>query len=144
LLARAARHFGDLHGIRAAIWGLSFKPNTDDMREAPAVELIEGLLGKGAEVTAFDPVASTAARRVFRERIRIAERPYDAVEGADALFVMTEWNEFRHPDFVRMRALMRRPVIFDGRNVYAPARLRALGFTHHGIGRGHAADSRPD
>ena len=136
LVAKAVKHFGpDLSGKSFAVWGLAFKPKTDDMREAPSVEVIEGLLGKGAKVKAFDPVATSTARRALNDRVTFVERPYDALEGVDALFVVTEWNEFRHPDFARMKTLMKSPVIFDGRNVYSPAKMRELGFTYFGIGR---------
>jgi UDPglucose 6-dehydrogenase len=136
LVHKALKHFGgSLAGRTFGVWGLAFKPKTDDMREAPAIEVIEGLLGKGAKVVVHDPVASQVAKRYFGDRVRFAEVPYEVLEGADALFVVTEWNEFRHPDFGRMKALMKTPVIFDGRNVYDPARLRELGFTYHGIGR---------
>lgn len=135
LLTKALKHYGDLKGLTFAVWGLAFKPRTDDLREAPAIELIEGLLGKGARVQAFDPVAGQRARRLLGDQVRVAEHMYDAVEGADGLFIVTEWNEFRHPDLERVRALMRQPVLFDGRNVYAPARMRALGFTYFGVGR---------
>jgi UDPglucose 6-dehydrogenase len=135
LVQKALKHFGSLEGRTFAVWGLAFKPKTDDMREAPSVEVIEGLLAKGARVAAHDPVAERTARRVFGERIRYTDVPYEALEGADALFVVTEWNEFRHPDFERMKALMKSPVIFDGRNIYDPARMRELGFTYMGLGR---------
>lgn len=136
LLHKALKHFGgSLDGRSFAVWGLAFKPKTDDMREAPSIELIEGLLGKGAQVVAHDPVAERNARRVFGDRIRYASVPYDALEGVDALFIVTEWNEFRRPDFERMKTLMRQPIIFDGRNIYDPSRMRALGFTYVGIGR---------
>ncbi len=136
LLRKALRHFdNDLAGRTFAVWGLAFKPKTDDMREAPAIALIEGLLGKGARVVAHDPVAEESARRVFGDRIAYADVPYGALEGAEALFVVTEWNEFRRPDFDRMKALMKSPVIFDGRNVYDPRKMRERGFTYFGIGR---------
>ncbi|HYI00942.1 UDP-glucose/GDP-mannose dehydrogenase family protein [Hyalangium sp.] len=136
LVNKALKHFGgSLAGRTFGVWGLSFKPKTDDMREAPSIEVIEGLLGKGAQVVAHDPVADRSARRYFGERIRYAALPYEALEGVDALFIVTEWNEFRHPDFERMKALMKTPVIFDGRNIYDPARMRELGFTYQGIGR---------
>jgi UDPglucose 6-dehydrogenase len=136
LVAKALKHFGgSLEGRTLGVWGLSFKPKTDDMREAPSLEVIEGLLGKGAQVVAHDPVAGQGARRYFGSRIRYAVRPYEALEGVDALCIVTEWNEFRHPDFERMKALMKTPVIFDGRNIYDPTRMRELGFTYHGIGR---------
>jgi UDPglucose 6-dehydrogenase len=132
---RAQRHFGDLAGRTFGVWGLAFKPRTDDMREAPSIEVIEGLLGKGARVQAFDPVAHERARALLGDRVRLAPGPYEAIEGADALFVVTEWSEFRTPDFERMKALMREPVVFDGRNVFEPAEMRALGFRYYGIGR---------
>ncbi|ADO69405.1 UDP-glucose dehydrogenase family protein [Stigmatella aurantiaca] len=136
LVTKALKHFGgSLAGRTFGVWGLSFKPKTDDMREAPSLEVIEGLLGKGAQVVAHDPVAERGARRYFGERIRYAALPYDALEGVDALCIVTEWNEFRHPDFERMKALMKTPVILDGRNIYDPERMRELGFTYLGIGR---------
>ncbi|QRK12723.1 UDP-glucose/GDP-mannose dehydrogenase family protein [Archangium violaceum] len=135
LVQKALKHFGSLEGRSFAVWGLAFKPKTDDMREAPSVEVIEGLLAKGAKVSAHDPVAEHTARRVLGDRIRYTNVPYEALEGADALFVVTEWNEFRHPDFERMKALMKTPVIFDGRNIYDPDRMRDMGFTYMGLGR---------
>ncbi len=136
LVNKAVKHFGaDLSGKTFAVWGLAFKPKTDDMREAPSVEVIEGLLGKGAKVRAFDPVAMDAAKRVLGPRVTFTPHAYDALEGVDGLFVVTEWNDFRHPDFARMKQLMKQPVVFDGRNVYAPGKLRELGFTYFGIGR---------
>ncbi|MBI3181700.1 MAG: UDP-glucose/GDP-mannose dehydrogenase family protein [Myxococcales bacterium] len=135
LLQKAARHFGELAGRTFAVWGLAFKPKTDDMREAPSVELIEGLLGKGAKVQAHDPVAEKVARRNFGDRVAYGDTPYDVLPGAEALFLVTEWNEFRHPDFERMKSLMKSPVVFDGRNVFDPARMREKGFTYYAIGR---------
>jgi len=136
LVNKALKHFGgSVSGKHFAVWGLAFKPKTDDMREAPAIEVIEGLVGKGATVSAHDPVSEKVARRYFGDRIRYATTPYEAIEGADALFVVTEWNEFRHPDFDRMRATMKTPVVFDGRNLYDPVRMREKGFSYHGIGR---------
>ncbi|ACL64530.1 nucleotide sugar dehydrogenase [Anaeromyxobacter dehalogenans 2CP-1] len=135
LLSRAVRHFGDLAGRVFGVWGLAFKPRTDDMREAPSVEVIEGLLGKGARVQAYDPVAMERARRRFGERVTFAPGPYEALEGADALFVVTEWSEFRNPDFDRMKALLRAPVVFDGRNVFDPEEMREQGFSYFCVGR---------
>jgi UDPglucose 6-dehydrogenase len=135
LLAKALKHFGDVADKTFAVWGLSFKPKTDDMREAPSVELIEGLLGKGAKVQCHDPVAAKVAQRYFGNRVLYAPTNYAAVEGADALFLVTEWNEFRRPDFKRLKSLMKTPVIFDGRNVFEPAQMREEGFTYYGIGR---------
>jgi UDPglucose 6-dehydrogenase len=136
LLAKALKHYGDLSNRTFAVWGLAFKPKTDDMREAPSVELIEGLLGKGARVQCHDPVATEVAQRYFGDRVLYAPTSYDAAEGADGLFLVTEWNEFRHPDMKRLKALMKSPVIFDGRNVFDPRRVRDEGFTYFGIGRG--------
>jgi UDPglucose 6-dehydrogenase len=106
------------------------------MREAPSIALVEGLLGAGARVQAHDPVSHGTARRVFGERITYAPTPYAALEGADALFVVTEWMDFRFPDFGRMRGPMRAPVVFDGRNPWEPGKMRERGFTYYGIGRG--------
>ena len=135
LVVKAAKHFSDLSGRTFAVWGLAFKPNTDDMREAPAIEVIEGLLGKGAKLQVHDPIAQEVARRRFHDRVKYCETPYDALPGAEALFVITEWNAFRRPDFARMKSLMKTPVVFDGRNIFDPARMRELGFTYFGIGR---------
>ncbi|HLS47720.1 MAG TPA: UDP-glucose/GDP-mannose dehydrogenase family protein, partial [Gemmatimonadales bacterium] len=127
---------GRLHGAAIAIWGLAFKAETDDVRESPAVPLIEGLLSAGAEVRAHDPKAVASARRVFGDRVRFDADPYDAAAGADALVVVTEWLMYRTPDFVRLKSSLRRPLILDGRNLYDPERLAAAGFEYHGIGRG--------
>ncbi len=135
LVAKAVKHFGDLGHKVCAVWGLAFKPQTDDMREAPSIDVIEGLLGKGAQVKACDPVAEGSARRLFGDRVALCTSPYDALEGADALFVVTEWNEFRRPDFGRMKRLMRTPVVFDGRNIFDPAAMRERGFVYYGMGR---------
>ncbi len=135
LVARITAHLGGLAGKVVAVWGLAFKPRTDDMREAPALAVIEGLLAGGASVRAYDPKAGAVARRVLDDRITLCSRSYEAVEGADALAVITEWNEFREPDFKRIKSLMRRPAIFDGRNIYHPPALRELGFHYEGIGR---------
>lgn len=136
LIEKVKRHFGPkLSGLTFAVWGLAFKPRTDDMRDAPAIPVIEGLLGGGARVQAFDPEAMEEARKIFGDRIQYTHRNYDALHGAAALIIMTEWNEFRRPDFERMRHLLAQPVIFDGRNVYDPADVRKLGFTYYSIGR---------
>jgi UDPglucose 6-dehydrogenase len=135
LLWKALRHFGDLAGKTFAVWGLAFKPNTDDMRGAPSVELIEGLIGKGARVQCHDPIAMVPAWRHFGDRVLYAPSCYDAAEGADGLFLVTEWNEFRRPDFKHLRQVMRGAVIFDGRNIFKPQEVREEGFTYYGIGR---------
>jgi UDPglucose 6-dehydrogenase len=130
---------GDLKGKRVAVWGLSFKPNTDDMREAPSLVLIEALLDAGAAVVAHDPVAVPETRRRLGARITYAESGYDAVDGADALVVVTDWNEYRHPDFGRIKRMLRAPVLVDGRNLYDARKMRMLGFTYDSIGRGVVA-----
>jgi UDPglucose 6-dehydrogenase len=136
LVEKAVRHFGeDLEGLRFAVWGLSFKPNTDDMREASAVTVIRGLIDRGAEVSAFDPKAMENARHILGDSVEYAESNYAALEGADALMLVTEWTEFREPDFQRMKSLMGQPVVFDGRNIFNPGKLRGMGFTYYGIGR---------
>jgi UDPglucose 6-dehydrogenase len=135
LISKMRTHFGNLKGKTVAVWGLAFKPRTDDMREAPSVPLIEGLLNGGARVQAYDPEAMPVAKSIFGSRISFASGNYDALKGADCLAVITEWNEFRHPDFGRMRSLMSSPVVFDGRNIYDPAQMRQHGFTYYSIGR---------
>jgi len=136
LLKRLDAHFGrSLKGKTIAVWGLAFKPRTDDMREAPAIPIIEGLLARGAKVRAYDPEARDVARRLFGKRIYLARSSYDALTDADALLVVTEWNEFREPDFRKMKRLLRQPVIFDGRNLYEPSQIRDLGFSYTSIGR---------
>lgn len=135
LLPRLRSFLGTLEGKVVAVWGLAFKPRTDDLREAPALALIEAILKEGGAVRAYDPKALSAARRDLQGRITFTTRSYDAVEGADALVVATEWNEFREPDFARIRERMRRPAIFDGRNIYNPATVREHGFHYEGIGR---------
>jgi UDPglucose 6-dehydrogenase len=138
LLRKLEHHFGgpaSLKGKRFAVWGLSFKPRTDDMREAPSVPLIGGLLAAGAAVQAFDPEAMKVARGIFGSKITYAGNSYAALTGADALIIVTEWNEFREPDFGRIKKLLRAPVIFDGRNIYSPDQMRAHGFTYYSIGR---------
>jgi UDPglucose 6-dehydrogenase len=132
---RMERVLGPLKGKTIAVWGLAFKPRTDDMREAPAITVVNRLLGLGARVQAFDPQAERVARGIFGSRVQLADTAYDALKGADALAIITEWNEFREPDFDRMRKLMRAPIIFDGRNLYKPAQMKALGFTYVSVGR---------
>ncbi|MBW8868696.1 MAG: UDP-glucose/GDP-mannose dehydrogenase family protein, partial [Acidobacteria bacterium] len=118
-----------------AVWGLAFKPRTDDMREAPAVPIIKGLLARGAKVVAYDPEATKVAKGIFGSKITYAKHAYAALKGADALLIVTEWNEFREPDFGKMKKLMREPLILDGRNIYQPSAVRAAGFTYGSIGR---------
>jgi UDPglucose 6-dehydrogenase len=136
LFEKVSEHFdGALRDRCLAVWGLSFKPRTDDMREAPAVTLIEALLEAGARVQAHDPVALDVARRIFGDRIGYHDVSYDALRDADAALIVTEWPEFKQPDFARMKALMREPVIFDGRNLYELGSMRGLGFTYYAVGR---------
>jgi UDPglucose 6-dehydrogenase len=136
LLPMLEREYGQsFRGLRLAIWGLAFKPRTDDVREAPALVIAEELLRRGAEVACHDPEAVESARRVLGDRVKYAAGPYDALAGADGLLLVTEWNAYRRPDFVRMKGMMRRPAIFDGRNIYDPQRLAERGFTCYGIGR---------
>jgi UDPglucose 6-dehydrogenase len=138
LFDKARKAFGSLAGKRFGMWGLAFKPKTDDMREAPALTLIQLLTGAGAEVAAHDPVAAEVASRLVGSHVKLVGEPYAAAEGADALFLVTEWNEFRSPDFERLKRLMRGSVLFDGRNVWDAAKARAAGFTYHGVGRADA------
>ena len=136
LVERIREHFGgSLEGRKIAVWGLAFKPNTDDVREAPSHIIIRGLLEAGAEISAFDPEAVETTRAVLGDVIDYATDQYEPLEHADALVVCTEWNEFRRPDFGRMQSLLNQPLIFDGRNVYDPKRMAELGFHYHSIGR---------
>ena len=135
LVDKMEAHFGGLKGRTIALWGLAFKPKTDDMREAPAITIVNRLLARGAAVRAYDPEAMRTARGLFGSRITLCEKSYDALVNADALAIVTEWNEFREPDFDRMRKLLKEPVVFDGRNIYSPEHMRALGFTYFSIGR---------
>ena len=138
LVEKVKQHFGaKLSGFTFAVWGLAFKPRTDDMRDAPAITVIDSLIEAGAAVHAYDPEATEEAKKIFGGRVRYAHRNYDALDGAAALLVLTEWNEFRRPDFGRIKRLLQRPVIFDGRNIYDPVDLAKLGFTYYSIGRKH-------
>ncbi|CAN5675295.1 UDP-glucose/GDP-mannose dehydrogenase family protein [soil metagenome] len=130
-----ARYPDGLQGRRIGVWGLSFKPDTDDMREAPSLVVVEGLLARGARIRAHDPEALTSARAVFGDRIEYVDTNYAAIIEADALVIITEWRQYRVPDFRRIHDTMRQPVIFDGRNLYDPARLRELGFEYTSVGR---------
>jgi UDPglucose 6-dehydrogenase len=138
LPAKIARRFGaDLAGRRFALWGLAFKPNTDDMREAPSRVLIADLLARGAAVCAYDPAAMPEARAIYagEARVAFAESPVAAAAGADALVIVTEWKEFRSPDFDGLKGRLKQPVIFDGRNLYDPELVRSAGFEYFPIGR---------
>jgi UDPglucose 6-dehydrogenase len=126
----------DVRGAHIAVWGLAFKPQTDDMREAPALTLIDDVLAAGSTVTAHDPAALHEAKRRIGNRIAYAESNYEALNGADALVVVTDWNEYRHPDFGRMKATLRRPIVVDGRNLYDANKMQSLGFSYFSFGRG--------
>jgi hypothetical protein len=135
----------DLRGRRIALWGLAFKPGTDDMREAPSLTLIDALLGEGVSICAHDPAAMDHTRTLVGNRIDYAETNYEALEGADALVVVTDWNEYRHPDFARVKRTLKQPVIVDGRNLYDPEKMREHGIRYYSIGRTaveHAAPER--
>jgi UDPglucose 6-dehydrogenase len=127
---------GGMKGSHIAIWGLAFKPNTDDMREAPSLTLIDSLLKAGATVTAHDPAAIEEARRRIGDSIEYAPSNYEALKGADALVIVTDWNEYRHPDLERIKTLLRQPIVIDGRNLYSATKMKAMGFTYVSIGRG--------
>src|SRR5262245_57462490 len=130
------KHFkGNLAEKRLGVWGLSFKPRTNDMRDAPSIKIIESLLASGVSIAAYDPEATEEAERIFGKRIQLATNNYGCLEGADALLIVTEWQAFRNPNFDRMKTLMRQPTIFDGRNIYDPVQLRQLGFTYYSVGR---------
>ncbi len=136
ILRKVEKIFGkDLSGKTFAIWGLSFKPKTDDMREAPSLTIIDGLLKRGAKVVAHDPEASKEARRILGDSIRIVDSNYDAYEGADALLVLTEWGVYQRPDFESVQSLLKNPIIIDGRNIYNPERMKAQGFNYISVGR---------
>jgi UDPglucose 6-dehydrogenase len=134
LFRKLKSHFMDLRGKRIAVWGVSFKPKTDDIREAPALTLIDALLADGAEVVAHDPEAEENAKKLYGDRIRFVEKAYEAAEGADALCLLTEWRQYQNPDFERLKSIMRQPVLLDGRNIWSSYGLRAQGFTYDGIG----------
>jgi UDPglucose 6-dehydrogenase len=137
VLQKTLRYLGqDLNGKSIGVWGLAFKAETDDMRESPAIPVIEGLLDAGARVQTHDPKATDSARMIFGDRVMYAADPYSAAHGVDALLVLTEWLVYRNPDFERIRKLVRRPLLIDGRNLYDPDRMATLGFEYHGIGRG--------
>ncbi len=136
IVQKIRQHFENkLKGLNITLWGLAFKPNTDDIREAPALRIIEALAKEGVKLRLHDPVALDETRKQIGNVAEFFDNNYDALVQSDALVIVTEWNEFRRPDFERMKELMRQPVIFDGRNIYDPARIREKGFTYYGIGR---------
>jgi UDPglucose 6-dehydrogenase len=133
---KVRHHFkGNLRDKRFGVWGLAFKPRTNDMRDAPSIKIIEGLLSDGASIIAYDPEATEEAKKFFGARVQLASSNYGCVESADGLLIVTEWQAFRNPNFDRLKAMMRQPVIFDGRNIYDPVQLRQLGFTYYSVGR---------
>ncbi len=132
-VAKVEKYVGDLRGKRIGVWGLAFKQDTDDMREAPSIEIIESLMDRGAQVRAYDPEANVTAQRAIRDLVTVLD-PYEAVKGADALLLLTPWNEFKQADMARVCEAMRTPVLLDGRNLYDREQMRALGFTYRGIG----------
>jgi UDPglucose 6-dehydrogenase len=136
LFAKIKKHFGTVKGKTVAVWGLAFKPRTDDMREAPSIPLIEALLAAGVNVQAYDPEAMKVAKGIFGNKVTYAANNYEALKGADCLAIVTEWNEFRRPDLTRMRTIMRSPVIFDGRNIFTTDQMKQSGFTYYSVGRG--------
>ena len=140
LLPKIRNHFkGNLTGVRLALWGLAFKPNTDDIREAPALQLIEALTSEGAIIVAYDPEAMANVKKLVGDQIQYAANPYDALAGADALIIATEWSEFRTPDFDRIGETLQHKVIFDGRNLFDVKQMKALGYHYESIGRGQQA-----
>jgi UDPglucose 6-dehydrogenase len=145
LFQKLSQHFGgEFSGRKVAVWGLAFKPRTDDIREAPALVLIDQLLEAGAVVQVHDPVAMTNVQKLYGDRLCYSREPYSALDGAEALAIVTEWNEFRTPDFDKMRKRMQTPVIFDGRNLFDPARMQELGFQYSGIGLGTTSSDGAD
>jgi len=144
LLPKIMNYFrNDLNGKKIAVWGLAFKPNTDDIREAPSLYMIDALLQEGASVHAFDPEAMNNVKQQLGDKILYAENQYECLEGADALIISTEWNEFRTPNFLKIVTAMKRKVIFDGRNLFDTAAIRDLGFYYESIGRSPAIPANP-
>jgi UDPglucose 6-dehydrogenase len=142
LVRKIQKHFGAaLRGAALALWGLAFKPRTDDIREAPALTLIDGLLAEGVSLRVHDPEALANVRALYGSRLEYCDRPYGALEGSDGLVIVTEWQEFRRPDFELMRRLLKSPVVFDGRNLYEPHTMAGHGFTYYAIGRLETADA---
>ena len=139
---RSRKHYGgNLAGKTFAVWGLAFKPGTDDMREAPSRVLLEALWKAGAKVRAFDPAAAKEAKRIWGDRadLTLTARAREALDGADALVIVTEWKEFRSPDFDHLKKVLKAPVVFDGRNLYDPVAMKKQGFKYYAIGRGERA-----
>jgi len=136
LVERIRQHYGErIKGLLLAVWGLAFKPRTDDMREAPSIVIIKKILESGAKVRAYDPVAMENAKRIFGKQISYGQNPYQTLEGASGLVIVTEWSEFRRPNFEKIKQLLKEPVIFDGRNLFEPKKMKELGFDYYSIGR---------
>jgi len=136
LVERIRQHYGErIKGLLFAVWGLAFKPRTDDMREAPSIVIIKKILESGAKVRAYDPVAMENAKRIFGKQISYGQNPYQTLEGASGLVIVTEWSEFRRPNFEKIKQLLKEPVIFDGRNLFEPKKMKELGFDYYSIGR---------
>jgi UDPglucose 6-dehydrogenase len=144
LVSKVRKHYGSaLREKTLAVWGLAFKPRTDDVREAPALTLIDALLAEGVRLRVHDPEALANVESLYGDRLVYCDRPYGALEGADGLVIVTEWPEFRNPDFEIMRRLLREKVIFDGRNLYEPKTVANNGFTYHAIGRSPETHPEP-
>ena len=135
LAKKLLKELRNVEGLKIAVWGLSFKPHTDDMRSAPSIAIIEKLLAKGAKISAYDPVAIEEAKKIFNNRIEYSENMYDCLKGAEALLLITEWPQFKEPDFVKMKELLNRALVVDGRNIYSPEKMRKIGFTYVSVGR---------
>ncbi len=138
LIKKIKKHYSNLNGITLSIWGMSFKPRTDDVREAPSFVIIDALLKEGVKLRAYDPVAIPNGKKRYKNQVQWATSSYDALKDSDGLVVVTEWNEFRSPDFDQISALLKQKVIFDGRNIFDPAQIRSLGFNYYCLGREHA------
>jgi len=142
LVDKVISYFGELSGLKLAIWGLAFKPDTDDIREASALYMIDQLVSRGAEIVAFDPEATDNVKSVIGDKIEYAEDQYSSLDGADALLIATEWSMFRTPDFDKMKALLKKPIIFDGRNIYEIEQMEGLGFYYNSMGRATVLGSK--
>jgi UDPglucose 6-dehydrogenase len=133
-VGKIEKQLKNLRGKKITVLGLAFKPETDDLRDAPSLKIIDRLIAKGAQITAYDPVAEKTAQKI-QKQLTFCNKVYEAIAGADAVVVATEWGEFRDLDLLKVKKLMKKPVIFDGRNIYDPKRMRELGFSYHGVGR---------
>jgi UDPglucose 6-dehydrogenase len=136
IFEKVKKRFGELKDKKMALWGLSFKPQTDDIRESPSITTINLLTSEGVRLKVFDPKAMNNAKEIFKDKIKYCKKPFDCLENSEALIVLTEWNEFRNPDFKTIGELMSKKIIFDGRNIYDPIKVKSEGFEYYGIGRG--------